>query len=53
MSHRVSSIKNATKIIVLNNGKIEDIGTHTELMNKNGYYMQTYNQQLIEKEISE
>jgi ATP-binding cassette subfamily B protein len=53
VSHRISSIKNANKIIVLNNGMIEEYGTHDQLMNKNGYYMQTYNQQLIEKEISE
>ena len=52
VSHRISSIKNANKIIVLNNGTIEEFGTHDELMNKNGYYKQTYNQQLIEKEIS-
>ena len=53
VSHRISSIKNANKIIVLNNGQIEEIGTHTELMEKKGYYKQTYEQQLIEKEISE
>ena len=53
VSHRISSIKNANKIIVLNNGQIQEIGTHTELMQKKGYYKQTYEQQLIEKEISE
>ena len=53
VSHRISSIKNANTIIVLNNGIIEEYGTHDQLMNKNGYYKQTYNQQLIEKEISE
>ena len=53
VSHRISSIKNANKIIVLNNGMIEEYGTHDQLMNRNGYYKQTYNQQLIKKEISE
>ena len=52
VSHRISSIKNASKIIVLNDGKIEQYGTHEKLMDENGYYKQTYNQQLIEKEIS-
>ena len=53
VSHRVSSMKNANKIIVLNNGDIEEMGTHSELMKMNGYYKETYEQQLIKKEISE
>jgi ATP-binding cassette subfamily B multidrug efflux pump len=53
VSHRVSSIKNATKIIVLNNGQIEEMGTHSELMELKGYYKDTYEQQLIEKEVSQ
>ena len=53
VSHRVSSMKNANKIIVLNNGHIEEMGTHSELMKMNGYYKETYEQQLIKKEISE
>jgi ABC-type multidrug transport system fused ATPase/permease subunit len=32
---------------------IEEYGTHDQLMHRNGYYKQTYNQQLIKKEISE
>ena len=52
VSHRISSLKNANKIIVLNDGEIEQYGTHKELMSEDGYYKQTYNQQLIEKEIS-
>ena len=46
-------MKNANKIIVLNNGHIEEMGTHSELMQMNGYYKETYEQQLIKKEISE
>ena len=53
VSHRVSSMKNANKIIVLNNGHIEEMGTHSELMKMNGYYKETYEQQLIKKEISD
>ena len=53
VSHRVSSMKNANKIIVLNNGHIEEMGTHSELMQMNGYYKETYEQQLIKKEISD
>ncbi|NNM22494.1 MAG: ABC transporter ATP-binding protein [Flavobacteriaceae bacterium] len=51
VSHRVSSAKNATKIIVLENGEIIQQGTHTELINRKGYYKELYNKQLQEKEI--
>lgn len=51
VSHRVSSAKNATKIIVLENGEIIQQGTHNELINRKGYYKELYNKQLQEKEI--
>ena len=51
VSHRISSIKNADTIIVLENGKIIQQGTHNELVNKSGYYKELYDQQLLEKEI--
>jgi ATP-binding cassette subfamily B protein len=51
VSHRVSSIKNADKIIVIENGSIVQQGSHNELVNKVGYYKQLYEQQLLEKEI--
>lgn len=51
VSHRISSIKNADTIIVLENGEIIQQGSHTELVNKSGYYQQLYEQQLLEKEI--
>lgn len=50
ISHRVSSAKNADKIIVLDNGEIVQQGTHNQLINQNGYYKELYEQQLLEKE---
>ena len=51
VSHRISSIKNADTIIVLENGAIIQQGSHNELVNINGYYKELYEQQLLEKEI--
>ena len=51
ISHRVSSAKNADKIIVLDEGKIIQEGTHNQLITKKGYYKDLYEQQLLEKEI--
>ena len=53
VSHRISSVKNSDKIIVLNDGEIIQMGNHEELININGYYKETYNEQLISKELSE
>ena len=53
VSHRISSVKNSDKIIVLNDGEIIQMGSHKELININGYYKETYNEQLISKELSE
>jgi len=51
VSHRISSIKNADSIIILENGEIIQQGTHNELINIDGYYKELYDQQLLEKEI--
>ncbi|KAA3624746.1 MAG: ABC transporter ATP-binding protein [Flavobacterium sp.] len=51
VSHRVSSAKNADKIIVLEDGRIIQQGTHNELLNTDGYYKELYTKQLLEKEI--
>jgi ATP-binding cassette subfamily B protein len=51
VSHRVSSIKNADKIIVIDEGRIIQEGSHETLVNKPGYYKDLYEQQLLEKEI--
>ncbi len=50
VSHRISSIKNADKIIVLEAGEIVQQGTHEELLNTEGYYKELYLKQLSEKE---
>jgi ATP-binding cassette subfamily B protein len=49
ISHRASSVKNADQIIVLEAGKVVEAGTHTELIERAGYYQDIYNQQLEEK----
>ncbi|AZJ31215.1 ABC transporter ATP-binding protein [Tenacibaculum mesophilum] len=51
ISHRVSSAKNADKIIILDEGKIIQQGVHNQLVKEKGYYKDLYEQQLLEKEI--
>lgn len=48
ISHRVSSVKDADKIIVLENGSLIEEGNHEDLMEKDGYYRSMYEQQLQE-----
>ncbi|MEP0132235.1 MAG: ABC transporter ATP-binding protein [Eudoraea sp.] len=50
VSHRVSSAKNADKIIVLEDGKVLQEGTHNDLIEINGYYKELYINQLSAKE---
>ena len=50
ISHRVSSAKNADKIIILESGEIIQQGSHNQLIKENGYYKDLYEQQLLEKE---
>lgn len=42
VAHRLSTIKNASKIMVLEHGNITECGTHEELLNKKGYYYKLY-----------
>jgi ATP-binding cassette subfamily B protein len=51
VSHRVSSAKNADKIIILEEGKIIQQGTHNQLISQEGYYKELYFKQLSEKEV--
>lgn len=52
VSHRVSSAKNADKIIILDEGKIIQEGSHNQLINQEGYYAELYLKQLSEKELN-
>lgn len=53
ISHRVSTVKDADKIVVLDKGKIAESGTHTRLIELNGIYADIYYKQLLEKELEE
>jgi len=50
IAHRISTIKNADKIIVLDEGKIVEEGTHEQLLKNNGVYAEMYDNQLLEEE---
>jgi ATP-binding cassette subfamily B protein len=53
VSHRVSSVKDSDQIIVLDNGRIVERGTHESLLAHDGYYADLYRRQTIEEELSE
>jgi ATP-binding cassette subfamily B protein len=53
VSHRVSSAKNADKIIILEDGKVLQQGSHNQLVNQEGYYKELYLKQLSEKDFVE
>jgi ATP-binding cassette subfamily B protein len=47
IAHRLSTIKNAKLILVMNKGSIIEMGTHKELLAKNGFYADLYNAQFL------
>lgn len=47
VAHRLSTIRNAEQIIVVNHGHIIETGNHDQLMAKNGFYADLYNSQFL------
>jgi subfamily B ATP-binding cassette protein MsbA len=45
IAHRLSTVLSADQIIVMDNGRIKEIGTHAELLEKSGYYRRLYDHQ--------
>jgi subfamily B ATP-binding cassette protein MsbA len=50
IAHRLSTVRRADRIVVIENGSIADIGTHEELMQKLGTYRRLYDLQFIDVE---
>ncbi|GAA4204410.1 peptidase domain-containing ABC transporter [Pedobacter jeongneungensis] len=53
IAHRLSTIKSADQIVLLNEGRVEEIGTHEELIRKNGFYFDLVKNQLSMDEINQ
>jgi len=51
ISHRVSTVKNADRIVVVEHGRIVEEGTDEQLKRLGGYYADLYQQQLLEEEL--
>lgn len=52
ISHRISTVKDADEIIVIDEGEIIERGTHDSLLELNGLYRYLYEKQLLEEKIS-
>jgi ATP-binding cassette subfamily B protein len=53
ISHRISAVRDADMIVVLDEGRIVEIGTHTQLVERDGVYAEIFQQQALEEELAE
>ena len=51
IAHRLATIKHANTILVIDKGQIMESGTHQELLNKNGMYLNLYQKQLKQNKL--
>jgi len=53
VSHRISSVKDADEIVVLDEGRVVERGSHDQLMRTGGFYADLYRRQALEEELEE
>jgi ATP-binding cassette subfamily B protein len=53
ISHRISAVRDADLIVVLDEGRIVETGTHASLVERDGVYAEIFQQQALEEELAE